>query len=37
MPEEFKTLEEATEFWDTHDSADFIDELEEVDMKVEAV
>jgi hypothetical protein len=26
----FRTVEEEAEFWDTHDSADFEDELEEV-------
>ncbi len=35
LPEEFKTLEEAAEFWDTHDSTEFMEVLEEVDMKVD--
>ncbi|HEY9204730.1 MAG TPA: CopG family antitoxin [Candidatus Methanoperedens sp.] len=35
IPEEFKTYEEAAEFWDTHDSIDFLDELEEVEMKID--
>jgi hypothetical protein len=28
---EFKTIEEAAEFWDTHSSADYEDEFEDVD------
>ncbi len=35
IPDEFKTHEEAAEFWDTHDSTDFIDVLEEVEVKVD--
>lgn len=35
MPEEFRTYEEAAEFWETHDSTDFMDILEEVDIKVD--
>lgn len=35
IPEEFKTYEEAAEFWDTHDSADYLDDLEEVEMEVD--
>ncbi len=35
MPEEFRTYEEAAEFWDTHDSTDFMDILEEADIKVD--
>ncbi len=35
IPEEFKTYEEAAEFWDTHDSTDFMDTLEEVEVKVD--
>ncbi len=35
MPEEFKTYEEAAEFWDTHDSTDFINDLEEIEIKVD--
>ncbi len=30
----FKNYEEAAEFWDTHSVADFLDELEEVELKV---
>ena len=35
IPEEFKSYEEAAEFWDTHESTDFLDELEEVEVKVD--
>ncbi len=35
LPEEFKTLEDASEFWDAHDSTEFMEVLEEVDMKVD--
>jgi len=35
MPEEFKTYEEAAEFWDTHDSTKYKDMLEEVKMEVD--
>ena len=34
MPETFETCDEAAEFWDTHDSTDFMNALEEVDVKV---
>lgn len=30
----FKNFEEEAEFWDTHSVADFLDELEEVELKV---
>lgn len=30
---EFETLTEAVEFWETHDSADYWDDLTEVDIK----
>ena len=30
----FKNYEEEAEFWDTHSVADFLDELEEVELKV---
>lgn len=34
----FRTIEEEAEFWDTHDSAEFEDELEEVtDLSIRAV
>jgi hypothetical protein len=35
IPEEFKTYEEAAEFWDTHDSTDYLDDLEELEMEVD--
>jgi hypothetical protein len=35
IPEEFKTYEEAAEFWDTHDSTNFLDELKEIEIKVD--
>ena len=35
IPEEFKTYEEAAEFWDTHDSTEYEDVLEEVEMHVD--
>jgi len=35
IPEEFKTLEEAAEFWDTHDSIDYEDVLEDVEITVD--
>ena len=35
IPEEFKTYEEAAEFWDTHNSADYLDEFEDVEIKVD--
>jgi len=35
MPDEFKTLEEAAEFWDTHDSTDYADVLEDVKVEVD--
>ena len=35
IPEEFKTYEEAAEFWDTHDSTEYEDALEDVEMHVD--
>ena len=35
MPENFESYEEAAEFWDTHDSTDFMDSLEEVEFEVD--
>ena len=35
IPEEFKTYEEAADFWDTHDSTDYLDNLEEIEMEVD--
>jgi len=34
IPEEFSSYEEAGEFWDTHDSMDYEDLLEDVEFKV---
>jgi predicted DNA binding CopG/RHH family protein len=35
LPEEFNSLEEAGEFWDTHSSADYEEYMKEVDFDVE--
>ena len=35
IPEEFKTLEEAGEFWDTQSAADHWDQMEDVAIEVE--
>ena len=35
IPEEFKTLEEAGEFWDTHSAADYWDDMEETALEVD--
>lgn len=35
IPEEFKTLEEAGEFWDTHSAVDYWDDTEEASLEVE--
>jgi hypothetical protein len=35
IPKEFKTLEEAGEFWDTHSAADYWDDMEEVALEVD--
>lgn len=32
IPDEFASLEEAGEFWDTHSAADYWEETEEVEM-----
>lgn len=32
---DFKTLDEAVEFWESHDSADYFDDMEEVTIDVE--
>lgn len=34
IPEHFATIEEAAEFWDTHDLADYWDLTEEADFEV---
>lgn len=35
LPEHFKSIEEAAEFWDTHDSSDYEECFADVDVKVE--
>jgi hypothetical protein len=35
IPEHFATIEEAAEFWDTHDLADYWDLTEEVDFQAD--
>ena len=35
IPEEFNSYEEAAEFWDTHDSMDYNEYLEKVEMEVD--
>ena len=35
IPEQFATLEEAGEFWDTHDLADYWDSTDEVALEVD--
>jgi len=35
LPENFETLAELTEFWDTHSSADYEDEMESVEVQVD--
>ena len=35
VPESFDSLAEAAEFWDTHDSADYEDIMEDVDFEVD--
>ena len=35
VPEEFETLEEAGEFWDTHSAADYWEDMEEVVLEVD--
>lgn len=34
IPEEFASYEEAGEFWDSHDSMDYADFLEDVEIEV---
>ena len=34
IPEEFATEEEAGRFWDTHDSSDYLDDMEPVEADV---
>ena len=35
IPEKFKTVEEAGEFWDTHSAADYWDDMEDVVLEVD--
>ena len=35
LPESFETLDEAGEFWDTHSSADYEDEMEDVEAEID--
>ncbi len=35
IPEEFASYEEAAEFWDTHDTTDYPDSFETVEVQVE--
>jgi len=35
IPEEFSSYEEAAEFWDTHDTTDYPDAFQDVDVKAE--
>jgi len=35
IPDEFKTYEEVAEFWESHDSTEYLDILEEVEIKVD--
>lgn len=34
LPERFNTIEEAAEFWDTHDSADYEEYMRDVECQV---
>ena len=35
LPEEFSSLREAGEFWDTHDSGEYEDAMTEIDLEIE--
>jgi predicted HicB family RNase H-like nuclease len=35
LPEEFASYEEAAEFWDTHDTTDYLDSFETVTLEAE--
>ncbi len=35
LPDEFRTIEEATEFWDTHSVVDYEDLQQDTDFEVE--
>ena len=32
IPEEFKSIEEIQNFWDTHSTSDYLDEMEDIKM-----
>jgi hypothetical protein len=34
IPEEFQSIEKIQEFWDTHSTADYWDEMEDVEMQL---
>jgi hypothetical protein len=34
LPEEFKSIDEIRNFWDTHSSADYWDDMEDVDLQL---
>jgi hypothetical protein len=36
IPDEFSSIEEAAEFWDTHSLADYWDQTREVEIEVQA-
>jgi predicted HicB family RNase H-like nuclease len=35
IPEEFESYEEAAEFWDAHDTTDYLDDFQTVDVDTE--
>jgi len=35
LPEDFDSLEEFWEFWDTHSTADYEDQMEDVDVDID--
>jgi hypothetical protein len=35
IPEEFSSYEEAAEFWETHDTTDYLDDFQTVEMQSE--
>jgi hypothetical protein len=35
LPEHFRSLDEAAEFWDTHDSADYEEHMRDVECEVD--
>jgi len=37
IPEEFKSIEEIQDFWDEHSSADYWDEMQDVNFELSAV